>query len=357
MGKTIRISEVFFMFLLSSSLVNHIIVMPIMIETAGRNAWISTILGFLLSIPFLYLLAKVITHFKSISIFKWLEKHYQPSVRNLIGFLFFLFLFFNGWVTIKQMVAWTQDTYLFYTPILVVGIAIMIVSLYIANDVSVITICSGVIFPLVLFFGAFLVVATIPANNYSLILPILVEHGWFDIFKASFFMLSTTCELFMLIFIQHRIKTLLTFKHLLFISVVLFLFTIVPLVDIISIFGPEEAGLIKFPAFIQWRVLTIGEYFNHLDAISIYQWLSGTFIRLAFILYLIKTAFRLKRPIVIQIIVSLLYLLMNMIKISDETFMEIVERYIYPGSFMLMVVIMFLLLLFIKNVKSRVSVK
>ncbi|WP_051359365.1 endospore germination permease [Paucisalibacillus globulus] len=351
----INVPQLFFIFLLSTGLSNHVLIVPLIIDAAGRDSWISVIIGYLISIPFLLLLLSVTKQLKNTSVFAWLETTYNNTVRNIIALLLFVFLTLTGFITVKETVSWTHDTYLLNTPMLVVAFSILGTSLYISGRINVIAICAGIIFPFVVAFGLFVAVGTIPDKNYSLILPVLVENDWIDILKGSLFIFGSTAEVFILIMLQHHIIKKVTFRHLLLLTSFLFILTIGPLLGSMAIFGPEEAGNIKYPAFLQWRILSIGQYFNHLDFLSIYQWLSGSFIRLALILYLIKETFKLKKPIIMQIMVCILYLVLILAPISDEQFFIFLRKYFYVGTSIFAILFVVFMLLLSKKSRNKVS--
>ncbi|WP_379599940.1 GerAB/ArcD/ProY family transporter [Oceanobacillus profundus] len=356
MKNPISVSQFFFIFLISTGLSNHVLVIPLLIDAAGRDAWISVFVGYFISIPFLLLMVYVTKHFKSISIFEWLETNYNKAFRRIIAVLISIFLFITGFITLKETVTWTHETYLQDTPMLVVGISILATSLYISyGKLNVIAICAGVLLPFVVLFGLLVTIGTIPNKNYSLITPVLVENGWVDIINGSIFVFGSLLEIFLLIMIQHEIARRVTFKHILLLSFFLFILTLGPLIGSIAVFGADEAGRLRYPAFLQWRILNIGQYFNHVDFLSIYQWLSGSFIRLALILYLITRAFPFKKKkqrIIAQAVICILYLMLVLAPISDEHFSLFLKDYFYPGTGAFAVVMILFLTLLIKTSKN-----
>ncbi|MFD2046645.1 endospore germination permease [Ornithinibacillus salinisoli] len=336
MNNQISISQFFIIFLLSTGLINHVLVIPLIIDVAGRDAWISAIIGFFMIIPFLCLLLYVTKRFNNVSMFEWLETNYSIVLRRAVAMLLVVFLFITGFITLKETVTWTHNTYLLNTPIMAIGFSILIVSLYISYEkINVIAICAGVLIPFVIIFEVFVTVGTIPDKNYSLILPVLIQNGWVDVMKGSIFVFGSLIEIFLLLMIQHEVAKKVKFRHLILLSLFLFFLTLSPLIGSIAIFGTEEAGRITYPAFMQWRILSIGQYFNHLDFLSIYQWLSGSFIRLALIMYLITKTFKLKEKrqhIIIQTVVCIFYLLLILLPISDEQFSLFLSRYFYLAT-------------------------
>ncbi|MCP3740002.1 GerAB/ArcD/ProY family transporter [Rossellomorea sp. BNER] len=359
MTNQISISQFFYIFLLSTGLSNHVIVIPLLIDAAGRDAWISIIVGYFMSIPFLFLLLYVNKQFKDLSLFQWLKENSSLALSRIMALLIVIFLFITGWITLKETVTWTHETYLPNTPMLVVGFAILAISIYISyGKLNVIAICAGVLLPLVVIFGIFVAIGTIPDKNYALVTPVLVENGWQEVMKGSIYVFGSLVEIFFLIILQHQIIKKLRSSHLLLLSLFLSILTMGPLLGSLTIFGPTEAGRLRYPAFLQWRILNIGQYFNHLDFLSIYQWLSGSFIRLSLILYLITKAFEIKEKkwrLIIQSTICLFFLLMILVPISDGQFSLFLQNYFYLGSSIFAVMITVILSLLIKRSNNRMS--
>lgn len=359
MGYKISVSQVFYIFLLSTGLSNHVLVIPLLIDAAGRDAWISVLIGYLISIPFLLILLYVMKNLKNISLFDWLKSTYSAAFSRIIATLIAIYLLIVGWITLKETVTWTHETYLLNTPVLVIGLSILASSIYISyGKINVIAICAGVLLPLVIVLGCFVAIGTIPAKDYSFITPVLVENTWWDVGKGSIFVFGSLVELVLLVILQDRVSKRIKFPHLLLLSLFLIILTLGPLLGSMAVFGPEEVERLRYPAFLQWRILSIGTYFNHLDFLSIYQWLSGSFIRLALILYLITKVFEMqskKGRIVIQSVICVLYLVFISIPISDEQLAFFLRKYFYSGSSIFAVMVLLILAIFIKKSKNRVS--
>ncbi|GGB47543.1 spore germination protein KB [Lentibacillus populi] len=357
MGGKINIPQFFFIFLLSTGLSNHVLIIPLLIDVAGRDAWISVIVGYLISALFMFLLVFVSRHFKERSVFEWLEIAYRPVLSRLLAICLIIFLLITGWITFKETISWTNETYLPNTPMFIIGFSILAASLYISiGKINVIAICAGVLLPFVIVFGLFVTIGTIPDKDYSLITPILVENSWINVINGVVLVFGSNIEVFLLLFLQQHIIRKINLSHLLLLTFFLSILTIGPLLGSIAVFGAEEVAALKYPAFFQWRILSIGTYFNHLDFLSIYQWLSGAFIRLALILYLITSAFNIKTKkgrLFIQSCVCVLYLIFLYVPISDEHFILFLRDYFYYGSSLFAVIVTLLIAFLVWKSKDR----
>src|SRR5207253_7154220 len=70
--------------------------------------------------------------------------------------------------------------------------------------------------------------------------------------------------------------------------------TLGPLIGAITEFGPTEAAKQMYPAYEEWAIVSIGRFIEHLDFFSIYQWLSGNFIRVSLFLFIALETLRFK---------------------------------------------------------------
>ncbi|MCU9612731.1 spore germination protein [Caldibacillus lycopersici] len=355
----INITQLFTIFILSMGLTNHVIVIPFLINAAGRDAWISVIIGYILTLLFSLLLLYVTRKFQSVSIFEWISSTYSRLLSRVIAFLLFIYLTITGFITLKETVLWINETFLFNTPVVVVSLFILTASIYISyGKINVIAICAGVVLPFVIIFGLFVAIGTIPDKNFTLITPVLVENGWKEVIHGSLFAFGSAIELILLIFLQHRVDRELKFLHILLLIIFLSILTVGPLLGSISTFGVEEAGKLRYPAFFQWRILGIGNYFNHLDFFSIYQWLSGAFIHISMILYMITLPFDIKKKkqrFYIQAFICVIYLIVITLPISNEEFFTFLSRFYYIGSIFFGVFITVFIAFLIKTSTNRVS--
>lgn len=112
----------------------------------------------------------------------------------------------------------------------------------------------------------------------------------------------------------------------------------------------------RYPAFFQWRIFGIGNFFNHLEFLSIYQWTSGHFIRLALTLFLIAQAFNIRKKkhrLFIQLLICILYLALMLAPISLENLFSFLTNYYYAVSSIFGVVLTLFIAILIKTSKNR----
>lgn len=120
-----------------------------------------------------------------------------------------------------------------------------------------------------------------------------------------------------------------------------------PLIGGITIFGVEEASRMRFTAYEEWRMVTFSHFFEHIDFLSIFQWLVGSFIRISLAVVMILDLLSMpkgKKQTAVLFIIFLLAVVISQIPISDHTFMLLLMGILLPGSICVMVGFTLLLL-------------
>ncbi|HEO8418525.1 GerAB/ArcD/ProY family transporter [Niallia sp. FSL W8-0635] len=130
-----------------------------------------------------------------------------------------------------------------------------------------------------------------------------------------------------------------------------------PTLGAIVEFGPELASQYRYPAYEQWRLISIGKYISHTDFFAIYQWLAGGVIRISLFVLLTSLIFtKDEKNGKLLIFLYGILLIALLIPIDQTIFSEVVFRYFRPISFGLLIIQITSLSLFIgKKIKSERS--
>lgn len=335
-------SITFFQFFLISftvsGLMTHVIIIPMLLETAKRDSWIAVLLaGILLLcwIPILYITNKKM---KGQKLLPWLKEHFGPFVAYPIIFIVMVFSFFVGAITLRETLNFLSF-YLPETPSVVLGLFLMIVCYFCARGgIHSIAYSLGILLPIVLVLGFFVAFANFPHKDYSFLKPFL-EDGWGLSLNGFIYPAAGFVELILLIFIQHHIKTPIKFFPLFLIALGMIGLTIGPTIGAIVEFGPFVASIQRFPAFEEWRLVTIGRYIEHLDFLSVYQWLVGSFGRISLTLFIIPDLFQIQRVKIRDrwiLFIALLILIVSVLPVSDVTIHWFLTKFFLPSSLIIM---------------------
>jgi spore germination protein KB len=287
--------HIYFILLLSSGLVNHVLIIPVILSASGRDAWVSIFLAVAPYLLFILLIGKVIKKIGNQNFLEYIRSRLGSVPYYVITAVFVFYFFMNAVITFRDTVTWTKTNYLMNTPMLVLCILLGLLCFFgTFKGIQELSIVSMIAFPLVVTFGIFIAVGNIQHKDYSLLLPV-AEHGWIPVFKGSVYVLSGLTELCTLLFLVQFTHKTLKWKHLFFVSFILMGLMLGPTMAGIAEFGPFEVAKLRYPAFEQWKLLTISKEITRMDFLSIFQWISGAFIRVSLLMYLVLKLLRIKK--------------------------------------------------------------
>ncbi|BDG47112.1 MULTISPECIES: endospore germination permease [Parageobacillus] len=334
----LNIIQLICIFMLSIGLMNHVIVIPLLLDAAGRDAWISAIiaLGALpLWLPLLYFIMK---QSKQMNLFLWLKTEFNSAIAYFVAILGSLLLLVISYVTLSDTVTFTTTTYLTRTPDWAILFTLTVMCFYNAYyGIPSIAKTAVILLPLVSIFGILVAIATIPHKDYSLLKPIMA-NGFAPVFKGMIYAGAGYVEIFLILFMQHHLQARFSFKALFIISLLAASLSIGPTIGAIMEFGPKEATNLRYPAFEGWRLISLGTYIEYLDFLAVYQWMSGAFIRISLATALIPELFHItdkKARLRILIIIYITIFLLSLIPISDDKFLSLLYQLVLPFSLLL----------------------
>jgi spore germination protein KB len=320
-----------FMMLLSVGLYNHVLLIPILLIKGGRDSWVGVLIAALIMCVWLWMFSRISKQTSGASIPSWIAERFGVISKYVIVIPIATSIFVMNWVTFKGTISWSIATYLPYTPRAALAILLALMCWWVSYlGIRNIALTAGILGPLVVMCGFFIMSANMPKKDYSMLFPVLV-NGMTPVWQCVSYALGGLMELFLiLMFQQHLMQKKIGFLQLTVLNLFLVGITVGPLIGAISAFGPSEALNQRYPAFEQWRIVQIGKYIEHLDFLSIFQWLSGAFVRISLLGFLTMDMFAIKNPKHRGLFLAGLFLLLiflTLLPISDKTFFHFVMTY------------------------------
>lgn len=355
---SISIVQASLLIITAIGLKNHVTVIPHLLAAAKRDAWITVILALTITILWSILLLYVHKATQPYNVFEWIEKQSGKKTKWIVSVPVSIIFVISAAVSIKELIAWTKVTWLPFTPsFFTVTLFVFLCTFLVATSLQTMVMVNTFVLSIVLVLGFFVAFANIQFKDFSLLRPVL-EHGFHPVMKGVIFQLSGLIEVISLLFLQQKIHSKLTFKAFTINLLLLSWLTLGPLIGAIIEFGPQEASRLRFPAYEEWGLVTLGRFIEHVDFLSIYQWITGAYIRVAFLLYMSIEVLMLKdnrKKIVILILYSLIVITINLIPVSDIFVHHFIGTIIMPVSFWFFFAISILLSIFVffKNPKKR----
>lgn len=329
------------MIILSVGLVNHVLVVPLLLTAAHRDAWICEIIALVISLPWMLVpLYGLLKRMNGQPFDQWLAQRLPLFVTRIVIGVFLLILLYIAFETLIVTASWTATTYLPNTPSIVVCAVFLGLCLFAASSgLRTLAYVSCILLPLVVLLGDFVMSANLPHKDYHYLLP-MFENGTAPLIQGVYYTLTSSCELFVFLFIQHHISGKLKRWHFLVLTLFLMLLTVGPVTGAIVEFGPVEAEKMRYPAFSQWRLVSIGKYFEHVDFFAVFQWMSGAMIRLALAIHILSEfgpLRRLKRKWVSPSVLGVIILVVSYLGINNMIMYRnlITWVFLYTGLFMI----------------------
>jgi len=326
---------------------NHVTIIPPLLDAVKRDAWMSVLLSAVIVFPWLFLLAHLHKATQRKNIRDWLNESIGKKSTNILLMITSIYLVIMASFTMVETLQWVNSTFLPRTSfLLMLVIFTLLCILFAMTNIQTIVILNVFVLFFVVVFGFFVAFVNIQVKDYELLRPFL-EHGFEPVVKGFVFPASGFVELLMFLFIQDQVKSKLKWFHYAFILFILVGLTMGPLIGAITEFGPTEAAKLMYPAYEEWGLVSIGRYIEHMDFFSIYQWLTGTFIRVGFILFVVSKLWdhrKNKKPK--WLIISALFLgcSIALSRLNEQPFFELKGNYFLISTFLFFFIISFVIL-------------
>ncbi|MDF2651205.1 MAG: spore gernimation protein, partial [Paenibacillus sp.] len=173
----INFIQVCMILMLMNGLMNHVIVNPMLLDAAGRDAWISVLFAGVLFVPWSILLVTFMRRAGYQKLQPWLAQSTNAFFSWLLVIPMGILMYLIGVMTVVHTSIWTITNYLPSTPKLAVVIPLTLICFVFAKSgLRVIAIGSGLLLPLVVVLGYFVSLSNTPNKDFMLLKPIF-ENG------------------------------------------------------------------------------------------------------------------------------------------------------------------------------------
>lgn len=305
------------------------------------------IVPYLIWVSFLYFIIKWT---KQQPLVPWIEQHCGRGIAWGIRIVFILYGMSIAALTLEETVTWTHVSYMPRTPEFALALSLSLLCIFAAYyGIQAIAITSGVLLPFVVILGDFVMSANLPAKDYSLLFPVLID-GWMPVLDGTIYIGGGLVELILILFLQHHLKTKVKLWAMWLLALFLVLLMLGPVTGAITEFGPFEAAKLRYPAYEEWRLVSIGKYIHHVDFLSIYQWLSGAFIRISSTMYIAAELMpfqKNKDKLAVILLFAFFILIFVLIPISDMEYLSFWKQIHFPFSLIFIMAISFLLFILV----------
>lgn len=283
---SISVLHVIFLSMTIIGLKNHVTIIPSLVKGAGRDGWISILVATIAIFPWLFLVLYIHKKSNQQPLSEWLETNIGNVATAIFRYVTAIFLIIMAAFTMGETLFWMVSTFLPETPVLPLVIVYTILCiLLVTTNLQTIAMVNVLILFWIVILGFFIAFTNMQVKNYELLQPFL-EHGFQPVLTTAMFVASGFVEILLFLFIQQQVKDRMRWYHFAVMLFILMGLTLGPTIGAITEFGPIEATKQRFPAYEEWGLGSVGRFIEHFDFASIYQWLSGAFIRVGLLLFI-----------------------------------------------------------------------
>lgn len=348
--KLIQAVHIYVLVIMSTGFMVHVLIIPAILTSSNRDAWLSVIFSTVPLIVWIllifYIYKKLYTHHDILSLLK--QKLSKSWIIIIFSILIAAYFLISAFITLKYTFFWANANYTFDVPNFIIVLLFALICYYAsAKGIRTISSIALLVFPIVSFFGFLVGIGNSQNKNYELLFPVF-ENGYRDFIQGLVYSCAGLFEMIFLLFLMSYIKDRLKVKWLILVGIFLVFLTLGPLMGAISQFGPEEAEKLRNPAYEQWKLLEIGKHITRLDFLSIFQWLSGAFVRISLSLLIADKLFFIKKRK--KWVLPTLYVLLIIgacIPLNATSFFYFLQTYFFPFSLIFQICTLLFLLLII----------
>ncbi|XEC95653.1 GerAB/ArcD/ProY family transporter [Paenibacillus tarimensis] len=123
-NRTIGILPLFYILILSIGIVNHVMVIPLLLETAYRDAWLSVLMFIPPLLLWVGILIFIMRKTGQQKLTLWVNDRCGPLAAELFRIIAIAVVFTMGFASLRDASNWTVGSYLPQTPLLVITLAL-----------------------------------------------------------------------------------------------------------------------------------------------------------------------------------------------------------------------------------------
>lgn len=252
----------------------------------NQDLWLSELLIFpitlLLSVPVYFLWKK----FPDQTIIQY-SQTIVGKTGKLIGILYIWFFVHITAITASQYGMFLSTAVMPETPILFFVVSLVLLCAYAArNGIEVISRVSE-FSTSIIFIGIITIVLFLAKDIDLKALTPVLEKGTLPVLQGGFTLAARTVEtlglVMLLPYLNERKKVKLIF---ILSSALISLILVIITIPIQGVFGVEEAKTLTFPFFSVIKLISVGDFLEHIESIHMAIWTMGIFIKVSFYFYL-----------------------------------------------------------------------
>lgn len=352
----LKTKQVFLMLVLSTGLLNHVMIIPTILQAAGRDSWFSIAAVTPLFILYMALVFFIVKKTGQENLYDWCKKSFGKVAALFIVLPIVFIAFTVSYVSLKDTSLWLNTYFLLDLPSPVILFVLSLSCFWATKKgIKAMTIMTTVILPIVVLLGFFIMSVNSTEKDMELLLPLFSE-GYRPFMKGMIYAAAGLVEIFVILLIQQHVHDQIRYKHVLLLGFVFIGLMSGPLSAAIMEYGPVEAGNLRYPAYEQWRLLRIGNFISQIDFLSMYQWMSGFIIRVSLFMFIVHDFLNPKKKKWLLPFLYFLLFALSLYPINVNRFYNVLYEFFFP-FFVVFILAMTIILFILAMIASKRSNK
>ena len=271
--------ETLFLLVMTLPIMGHVVILPLMLDVAGRDAWISILLSLPVAFMFAIAIYRLRLKYPKQNISDMLHNLLRKPFGTLIMMVFIIYFLFLTVLSFALLVDFVYIAFLPETPRLAILVWFLIFFVYAAiKGIKRIALTASILTIISMATGHTVTLLDTKMKDWSQLQPIF-EFGWSPILWGSLLLVSIWIELLLLLCvpiqnIREKRMFLLWSIGILLNALMIFSTTI----GSITIFGLGQADNSVYPALESVRIISLG-FIDRFDIYGLLLMAVGTYIR------------------------------------------------------------------------------
>ncbi|MFD0051866.1 endospore germination permease [Actinomycetes bacterium NPDC127524] len=252
---------------------------------AGRDMWMSPILGSLMGFFTIFIMYKLHEIYPNETIIEYSKHIIGTILAKILGIAYILFFLYLGGFIMREYATFIIISFLPKTPmVVIIGSIILVSAMAVSGGVEVIGRASLIFVPLFILPIPVFMLLLAKDLDFKTILPIM-ENGMMPIIRGAFAPQAWFSEVFLMAMLLPYIKDRQKAVKWSIITVFAVMLSLVSL-NLLNIFLFGELTLsYTYPVFKAIRYISLSDFFEHLEAAIIAIWMLGAFIKITVFYY------------------------------------------------------------------------
>ena len=271
--------ETLFLLIMTLPIMGHVVILPLMLDVAGKDAWISVLLSLPAAFAFAFAIYRLRLNHPKLNISEMLSLLLGKWFGRIVIVLFILYFLFLTILSFSALVDVVFIEFLPETPRIAIIIWFLIFFIYAATKgIKRIALTAGVLAFIGLITGHTVTLMDTPKKDWSELQPLL-EFGWSPALWGSLILISIWIELLLLLCVP--IKNIHE-KRLFLLWIIGILLNALMMnsttTGVTTIFGLGQADNFTYPAQEIVRIINLG-FIDRFDIYGMILMTFGTYIR------------------------------------------------------------------------------